>query len=217
MPNAHKSHLRQSYQSRRVDKKGTFRLLVCTKLRECHWDIVGAPLELVTIESIGELTGVKDAKMYWTACGFFKNIVVRHKLVLVGWPHGVIFQNLSWMTGGNPVLDQLLWKWRNGSLHFEAITDEQLKVLDAASAAPGCFIPPRPVVGRCDIKKSRLRPVTNPHNLPLRRLKLGPKTPVFLEESEDDIEDWPELDCGSSAGLGTGRFAEDTDPIEDVE
>ena len=118
--------------------------------------------------------------MFWTLEDYIDCVVLRHGYKVVGWPRDVTFKNLSDVDGGTPVLMRLDNLWNAGDLRFVPITDDE-RIAAASDAkylapAPHCAHRKRPG-GREDIGRARYRYKTNPHNLPLRRPKNGPKTP----------------------------------------
>ncbi|KZT11744.1 uncharacterized protein LAESUDRAFT_719689 [Laetiporus sulphureus 93-53] len=155
--------------------------------------------------------------MRWTAQGFYKDIVLKHKLVLDGWPANVIFTNPSGIRGGIHVFDDLRNRMEKGVLKFRAISNGEAAKLDAVSAAPGPIPPPILRPGRCDIGKHRYRPITNPYDLPRRRVGMGPRSPPFVldadleDEGVADVEQYPET-AGSECSGGRSM---DLDDIEE--
>ncbi|OBZ69466.1 hypothetical protein A0H81_10436 [Grifola frondosa] len=145
----------------------------------------------------------KAARRCTGPSAFYRRIVVRHRLILVGWPEGIIFQNLSSVRGGIDTLRTLFGLWNAGVLHFERIEHEHLVVLNERSAAPGKFIEALPWY-RSDLCKHRYRWVTNPLDLPRRRKATGVKTPWYVS---DEIEEW----------AGRDLRAQEVREVEDIE
>ena len=120
---------------------------------------------------------------------YIDSVVLQHGYKLVGWPRDVVFQNLSDIYGGMSTLTYLESLWKSGDLKFVPITeDERIAAgLDAKllAPAPHCAHRKRPG-GRADIGRARYRYKTNPHNLPLRRPKNGPKTPKRVPDGWDN-------------------------------
>lgn len=175
--------------------------------------------------------------MHWHAQDFYQNITIPYKLRLVGWPEGVAFDNLSKLKRSSRVLDDLLRRWVRGELCFVQMSDAELQELGEIGTAPGISPPRKQRMGRCDIKKDRNRPVTNPLNLPRRRVRNGPKTPKIVPDNADDseIEEEPEVPvyyvCGkhsgeesshdrveTSAKFSRNKYGElDEDPIQNAD
>ena len=127
--------------------------------------------------------------MFWTLEDYIKSVVLQHGYKLVGWPRDVPFMNLSDVHGGVSMLISLEHLWDSGDIKFVPITeDERIAASsDAKRLAPArhCAHRKRPG-GREDIGRARYRYKTNPHNLPLRRPKKGPKTPKRVPDDWDN-------------------------------
>ncbi|OBZ70743.1 hypothetical protein A0H81_09266 [Grifola frondosa] len=140
------------------------------------------------------LTGDRQAQMYWTPHAYRKYVVQRHRVKLVGWPKSLRFCNLSFVRGGNNTLRLLYNLWTDGTMRFERLSgNEQHEDLEM----PGdplqyAAAQPHPAIRmqRSDVGKHRMRPITNPLGLPLRRMRLtGAKSlPMVPDEWDDEIE-----------------------------
>lgn len=134
--------------------------------------------------------------MWWVGVHYARGVVIRGGCKLVGWPTkaGIPFGNLSDIPGGQPIMQYLLDRWADGTIHFEKASESDI---DLARRNPKAVLPGEPPklhdprrcgpYGRNDIGKSRYRPVTNPTGKPLRRPKNGAITPKLILNS--DLED----------------------------
>ena len=68
--------------------------------------------------------------MFWTLEDYVESVVLRHGYKLVGWPRGVPFKNLSDVPN-LPKLEYLLAGFRNGTIAFRAITDDEYNAMAA--------------------------------------------------------------------------------------
>ncbi|EIW51344.1 uncharacterized protein TRAVEDRAFT_54645, partial [Trametes versicolor FP-101664 SS1] len=64
-----------------------------------------------------------EVSMRWTVSGLCEDIYLRHRLKLVGWPEGIVFGDLSKVTGLARIWI-LVRALRSGELTFEPITQE---------------------------------------------------------------------------------------------
>ncbi|KAF8436345.1 hypothetical protein L210DRAFT_3648115 [Boletus edulis BED1] len=76
---------------------------------------------------IDEATGDPSAKMQWKY--YFRNVVMRHKVMIKGWPSTIPFANLSDMSSSYSQLEMLLQKWESGAISWEVVSDEELETL----------------------------------------------------------------------------------------
>ena len=56
---------------------------------------------------------------------FWPKIVQRYKVQIEGWPSHIAFGNLSDSLRPLSDLDMLLWKWKDGTIHWWKLTDEE--------------------------------------------------------------------------------------------
>ncbi|KAI1785927.1 hypothetical protein LXA43DRAFT_1113043 [Ganoderma leucocontextum] len=104
------------------------------------------------------ITSDPKARMRWSVKAYCKFVFIRYRLRLVGWPHDVVFANLSKVTGYERI-SRLFALWESGL--------------------------PRNW-GRNDIGKRRRRPKTNPDgNRSYRCVRDGPKTPRLVSAAAD--------------------------------
>ncbi|OBZ65504.1 hypothetical protein A0H81_14642 [Grifola frondosa] len=135
--------------------------------------------------------------MYWTPHAYRTYVVQRHRIKLVGWPKSVRFRNLSFVRGGINPIRLLFDLWKDGVMHFERLSEhespEDLE-MPGDRLEDGAQPPRRNVIRtqRSDVGKHRMRPITNPLGLPLRRMRLtGAKSlPMVPDEWDEEIEDF---------------------------
>ncbi|KAH9939109.1 uncharacterized protein BXZ73DRAFT_5124, partial [Epithele typhae] len=84
-------------------------------------------------------------EMRWTLERFAKHVFVKHRLRLVGWPHGTKFSNLSDTAKSLNELTRLHRLWDRGDLRFERVSVEEAEAARANChlAAPTPFVLPR--------------------------------------------------------------------------
>ncbi|KAF8130812.1 hypothetical protein EV363DRAFT_1138899, partial [Boletus edulis] len=82
--------------------------------------------EIIT-RKLHEVTGDPSAKMQWKY--YFRNVVMRHKVMIKGWPSTIPFANLSDMSSSYSQLEMLLRKWESGAISWEVVSDEELETL----------------------------------------------------------------------------------------
>ncbi|KAL0567612.1 hypothetical protein V5O48_014377 [Marasmius crinis-equi] len=89
-------------------------------------------VELVQI-ALDEACGTKNQKMHYV--DFDKQITVNHKLVIEGWPKGIIFQCPSSFGGS---LEPLYWvynAWQDGVICFRKLSDAEFREWEEKRAA----------------------------------------------------------------------------------
>ncbi|KAH9912467.1 uncharacterized protein BXZ73DRAFT_82311 [Epithele typhae] len=84
-------------------------------------------------------------EMRWTLERFATHIFVKHRLRLVGWPHGTKFGNLSNIATSLNALTSLHQLWDRGDLRFERVSVEEAQAAreNCSLAAPTPFVLPR--------------------------------------------------------------------------
>ncbi|GBE86669.1 hypothetical protein SCP_0905490 [Sparassis crispa] len=83
-------------------------------------------------EALQNITGDRMASMRWPS--YWKDIVQRYHVMIVGWPEEVPFKNLS-QVSNLAKLEILLRKWQNNETRFRRITDAELTVLSTEREA----------------------------------------------------------------------------------
>ena len=125
--------------------------------------------------------------MRWTVKDYCAHVYLKHRLKLVKWPEDVPFANLSKITG-KARISRLHALWTDGVMRFEPVSNPEFDaaMLDPLCAAPSALhdgIPPRST--RCDVKKRRYRPRSNPLDLPGRYVRNGPKSEVWVTDEAE--------------------------------
>ncbi|EPQ55523.1 hypothetical protein GLOTRDRAFT_19846, partial [Gloeophyllum trabeum ATCC 11539] len=77
----------------------------------------------------GEVTGKRNAKMEYIK--YWKKVVERYHVVIVSWPSGLRFGNLSSAVTRQTDLRRLLAHWEEGKTHWKTISPAELKRLNA--------------------------------------------------------------------------------------
>ncbi|KAM5545550.1 hypothetical protein V8D89_000588 [Ganoderma adspersum] len=134
------------------------------------------------------LTGDHEACMHWSLAQYCKRIFIKYRLRLVGWPHDIVFTNLSDVTGSERIL-RLFALWESGVLRFVPVDDDEVEAArrNPLTAAPGPLHLGLPRGwGRNDIGKRRRRPITDPDGThTYRYVRDGPKTPRVVSGAAD--------------------------------
>ncbi|KAH7918192.1 hypothetical protein BV22DRAFT_1024987 [Leucogyrophana mollusca] len=73
------------------------------------------------------IMGQPKVKMHWKY--YWQNVVKVYQVQIVGWPDNSPFANLSDVSSALPDLQSLLRKWKSGVIHWEKVSDEELKRL----------------------------------------------------------------------------------------
>ncbi len=87
-------------------------------------------LETLTLHP-GDQSGNPDARMWYAAKYYSRNVVVKHQCKLIGWPASVPFTSISEIRGGIPPLLELQRRWNlpdgdEDKLRFERATPEDI-------------------------------------------------------------------------------------------
>lgn len=168
----------------------------------------------------GKVTGDPNVRMRWTSQSYINHVWNKYWVALQGWNPHVPFKNPSNLPGGTRVFDSLIFRCERGILRFVKIPEHERCDIDMAKVVPGGIVARKPWPGRPDIKRARHRPVSNPHNLPLRRQRPGPITPEYMWENADaEIRDDGTLEGDEIVETWDEECAQvnidDEDPIED--
>ena len=75
------------------------------------------------MELLGEITGNESAQMRYK--DFWPKIVRCYKVEITGWPSDIPFKDLSEGSRSLSDLESLLRKWKNGTVHWRKLTDEE--------------------------------------------------------------------------------------------
>ncbi|OSX56727.1 hypothetical protein POSPLADRAFT_1113122, partial [Postia placenta MAD-698-R-SB12] len=132
-----------------------------------------------------KVTGDPNARMRWTPQSYINHMWNKYWVALQGWSPHVPFKNPSNLPGGTRVFDNLIFRCERGIIRFVKIPEHERCNIDMTKVVPGGIVACKPWPGRPDIKRARHRPVSNPHNLPLRRQRPGPITPEYVWENTD--------------------------------
>ncbi|KAI0357289.1 hypothetical protein OH77DRAFT_1382598, partial [Trametes cingulata] len=119
-----------------------------------------------------------NASMRWTVTGYHKKIYTEYGLELIGWPDGIVFTNLSEVTGYTNI-STLYTCWQDGRMEFVpvALTPEERAARRALDVAPSMLNRGiRPSLGRSDLKKHRGSSKVDPVRFPARYVRNGPKS-----------------------------------------
>ncbi|KAH9918893.1 uncharacterized protein BXZ73DRAFT_80437 [Epithele typhae] len=110
-----------------------------------HTTFVRGQLRKKFKRELVRLTDDPKVEMRWTLERFAKHIFVKHRLRLVGWPHGTKFGNLSENATSLNELIGLHRLWDRGDLRFERVGIEEAEAARANCrlAAPTPFVLPR--------------------------------------------------------------------------
>ncbi|KIL54246.1 hypothetical protein M378DRAFT_92922 [Amanita muscaria Koide BX008] len=109
-------------------------------------------------ECLRAITGDDSARMEWKH--YWRNVVMRYKVAIKGWPANIPFRNLSEVSSALPELESLLRKWKMGKIYWEPMTDAELQSLDDernAQIENQEIEPPAPRRRRSDYGKKRPR------------------------------------------------------------
>ncbi|EIW62532.1 uncharacterized protein TRAVEDRAFT_26246 [Trametes versicolor FP-101664 SS1] len=94
-----------------------------------------AELRKLIREQLCQITHDAAATMSWSRRSYMKNVVMRYRVRIEGWPYAEIpFRNLSDVPNLGK-LEMLLRGWKDGSIRFVRITDEQYYIM-AADPSP---------------------------------------------------------------------------------
>ena len=142
------------------------------------------------------MSGIPGQKMRWTLRTYWKFVFLALRLKLVGWPPDIPFMNLSDLSGFARI-SRIATLWDSGRMYFAPVSDaEYLAALnDPYSCAPAplhCGLAPD--LGRCDIKKRKYRPKTDPLNLRKGRyVRNGPKSARWVSQMAERRAEGKEL------------------------
>lgn len=75
------------------------------------------------MELLGKITGNESAQMRYK--DFWPKIVRHYKVEITGWPSDIPFKDLSEGSRSLSDLESLLRKWKNGTVHWRKLTDEE--------------------------------------------------------------------------------------------
>ncbi|KAL1949485.1 hypothetical protein VTO73DRAFT_8366 [Trametes versicolor] len=177
-------------------------------------------------ELLVALTGVPEACMRWTLEDYCEYVYLAYGLKLVGWPKGMVFRNLSNVTG-LVAISGLANRWKHGKMGFAAITEAEraAALLDPRAAAPATHCKHRKArTGRSDLKAHRPSRKPRERIFPVRHVRDGPTSDKYVtaaaeaqaEVDEDPIESPADGDpFWSTRRVLRRRFAElEEDPIE---
>lgn len=177
-------------------------------------------LRAVIQDALRKVTGDPNARMRWTSQSYINHVWNKYWVALQGWNPHVPFKNPSNLPGGTRVFDNLIFRCERGIIRFVKIPEHERCNIDMTKVVPGGIVARKPWPGRPDIKHARHRPVSNPHNLPLRRQRPGPITPEYVWENADaEIRDDGTLEDDEIVETWDEECAQvnidDEDPIED--
>ncbi|EED78779.1 predicted protein [Postia placenta Mad-698-R] len=141
--------------------------------------------DLLDMGTTGKVTGDPNARMRWTSQSYINHVWNKYWVALQGWNPHVPFKNPSNLPGGTRVFNNLIFRCERGIIRFVKIPEHERHNIDMTKVVPGGIVACKPWPGRPDIKRARHRPVSNPHNLPLRRQRPGPITPEYVWENAD--------------------------------
>ena len=142
------------------------------------------------------MSGIPGQKMRWTLKGYWKYIYLALRLKLIGWPHDIPFMNLSDITGFARI-SRIATLWDSGQMYFAPVSDEEY--LTALENPVSCSPSPlhfgfAPDLGRCDIKKRKYRPKTDPLNVRKGRyVRNGPKSARWVSQMAERRAEGGEL------------------------
>ncbi|TCD67388.1 hypothetical protein EIP91_012423 [Steccherinum ochraceum] len=86
-------------------------------------------------DALREITQDENASMRWPS--YWKDIVVKYRVVIVGWPHDEVpFRNLSDVSNLQKL--ELLFKgWQEHSIYFRRLTDAEFATMSEERAMQG--------------------------------------------------------------------------------
>ncbi|KAM5533694.1 hypothetical protein V8D89_012661 [Ganoderma adspersum] len=146
--------------------------------------------------TVASMSGIPGSKMHWTLKAYLKHVFLALRIKLVGWPPDIPFMNLSDITG-LARLSRITTLWESGRMYFAPVTDEEY--LAALKNPLTCSPSPlhfglAPDLGRCDIKKRKYRPKTDPLNLRKGRyIRNGPKSARLVSQMAERRAEGREL------------------------
>lgn len=128
----------------RDDLRITLRTSVNKGLRECLCPPDSVVLLLMS--TIGTVTGVRRARLSYSARRYANDIVVKYGYKLSGWPKKIPFRDFNSIRGGNAVLRKLIRLWNKRVLRFERATSEDIETAkcDPRAVLPGAAKTPPP-------------------------------------------------------------------------
>ncbi|KAG2120041.1 hypothetical protein DEU56DRAFT_747105 [Suillus clintonianus] len=85
-------------------------------------DVRSAIREIIN-SGLRKITGEPRANMQWTH--YFRNIVRRYQVTIVGWPDNIPFVNLSKVSSALPELERLFHLWDTRITFWKTLTDEE--------------------------------------------------------------------------------------------
>ncbi|KAG2126224.1 hypothetical protein DEU56DRAFT_758971 [Suillus clintonianus] len=85
-------------------------------------DVRSAIREIIN-SGLRKITGEPHANMQWTH--YFRNIVRRYQVTIVGWPDNIPFVNLSKVSSALPELERLFHLWDTRITFWKTLTDEE--------------------------------------------------------------------------------------------
>lgn len=128
----------------RDDLRITLRTSVDEGLRECLRPPGSVALLLMSM--IGTVTGVRRARLSYSARRYAHDIVIKYGYKLSGWPKNIPFRDFNSIRGGNAVLRKLIRLWNKRVLRFERATSEDIETAkrDPRAVLPGAAKTPPP-------------------------------------------------------------------------
>ncbi|EIW65031.1 uncharacterized protein TRAVEDRAFT_42428 [Trametes versicolor FP-101664 SS1] len=150
-------------------------------------------LKDILVTRVGDVD--PKVSMHWTVSGLYRNIYLRHRLKLVGWPKGIAFGDLSKTVTGLDRISILVQALRSGDLTFEPISQAEY---DAAKQNPLLAAPThlngglRPHPSRNDTGRRRGSSKVDPAIYPPRHVRDGPKSSKVVSDEAEARAEGPE-------------------------
>ncbi|CCM02665.1 uncharacterized protein FIBRA_04769 [Fibroporia radiculosa] len=88
----------------------------------------------IMLQALRDITHDEVATMHYAT--YWRDIVVRYRVMIDGWPQDIPFKNLSNISN-NGILDRLLQGWQSGGIHFRRISDAEFASLCANATTGG--------------------------------------------------------------------------------
>ncbi|KAI0667201.1 hypothetical protein C8Q78DRAFT_948678, partial [Trametes maxima] len=147
-------------------------------------------LRQIMNNALAAATNDPHARMSWTLAQFLRRIFLRYQLKLIGWPKGLVWQNLSNITGLARI-SLLIHLFKAGLMRFEPNTPAERDAarLDPCTAAPGpLFLPIPPKLGHVDIKARRLGTIKKwvAQGFKIRYVRNGPKSSKWISAAAEE-------------------------------
>ncbi|KAI0692241.1 hypothetical protein C8T65DRAFT_745223 [Cerioporus squamosus] len=169
-------------------------------------DLRGSVRKLIT-ELLVFTSGTPGARMCWEVTLFRDHVVLRYRVILVGWPPEIPFQDLS--KQGAPSAAQmrtLINLMLSGKLYFARATSAQLRIarLDASGISPGPLYRealPLPNLCRRDMGSRKTRYNGEGNICVSRHVRDGPKSAKMIEGAEDAMVETQSQPSGSRLPL----------------